>query len=1025
MIVLNFIFTCVKVGLTAVHKRCWKWMAASLMEALLNVWCRCDKHPLGVMAEVLGQKCLLGLCVLFTWLVLFHLLVNIWLLCVFTSLLVVLGGWLGSQAILESNSVIHLERFITLEQIPSTVEDEHHLDQEIHNSVRKIIRDFVCSWYKTVSSESAFEKEVQEAMISMGMELKMRAKQLDRKRLTQRILEIFGCHLQDYLQAKELVAQQQMSPPTKANNDREKLWQAYSRVSAPHCVMTSESVQINYTRALVDLLLHVLVPPPHLETGTGRYVVGELITCNVLLPLFAKLSDPDWLNLFMIDIFGSCSKSREMIGDKTLDLSVPLPSAKLQLTLPQETTYAYQSNADVPSPKPLTERDIFGAMVLPELSMHDGADSEEVYCQQNNVKEEESQTVINSLSGMNSNPFYQENDSDLDSSLADYKLNSIDSLDMGGQEDGMDDQEKECGIKSSNGQDLEALCSNQLDVFCPTVSMNSETSQHPNGLLERTTENTPIGSLQNLESESSFSLANQARELPLVVEPVGNTNEVTVISPLHGSSPLPTFSFEPLSSPDGPIIIQNLRITGTITAKEHRGTGSHPYTLYTIKYETAMDCENPGRGHPCSEDGDTPHLGFESPSSVHPVAYHMVNRRYSEFLNLQARVEERTELKKLIKGVKGPKKIFPDMPFGNMDSDKIEARKGMLETFLKHLCAIPEIANSEQMQEFLALNTDARIAFVKKPFIVSRIDKIVVNAIVDTLKTAFPRSEPQSPTDENEGEMDGGKLDTDKKSRSRLKFSSKSIPFMNGSDVRPTVLFSSDQTHTVFNGMSLEDLQNFIDKEENLSLTSLPKCGNDTIVIQDGNCQHDSAVRKQILGHGTAEMALADVALNIMCLLMREQWSWLCTENIQRTIRLLFGTLINRWLDVSVANLTCTRYWVHYLQVIQESVWPGGVLPTSPQIERSQQQKDDTKKQALHCLMSLLPDVVTDFLSSEKYKLSWEIVLDSFQNPYINRHLVYSICDLLLEFLVPELPEQSFQRSLLQSLSKNPEKLLA
>uniref|UniRef100_A0A3Q2Y1W6 Sorting nexin 19 n=1 Tax=Hippocampus comes TaxID=109280 RepID=A0A3Q2Y1W6_HIPCM len=864
------------------------------------------------MAEVLGQRCLLGLCVLFAWLVLFHLLVNIWLLCVFTSLLVVLGGWLGSQAILESNSVIHLERFITLEQIPSTVEDEHHLDQEIHNSVRKIIRDFVCSWYKTVSSESGFEKEVQEAMISMGMELKMRAKQLDRKRLTQRILEMFGCHLQDYLRAKELVAQQQMSPHTKANSDREKLWQAYSRVCAPHCVMTSESVEINYTRALVDLLLHVLVPPPHLETGTGRYVVGELITCNVLLPLFAKLSDPDWLNLFLIDIFGSCNKSREMIGDETLDLSVPLPSAKLQLNVPQETTYAHQSNADVPSPKPLTERDIFGDMVLLELSMHDGADSEEVDCQQNNVKEEESQTLINSLSGINSNPFYQENDSDLDSSLADYKLNSIDSLDMIGQEDGMDDQEKECGIKSSNGQDLEALCSNQLDVFCPTVSMNSETSQHPNGLLERTTENTPIGSLQNLESESSFSLANQARELPLVVEPVGNTNEVTVISPLHGSSPLPTFSFEPLSSPDGPIIIQNLRITGTITAKEHRGTGSHPYTLYTIKYETAMGCENPGR-----------------------VAYHMVNRRYSEFLNLQARVEERTELKKLIKGVKGPKKIFPDMPFGNMDSDKIEARKGMLETFLKHLCAIPEIANSEQMQEFLALNTDARIAFVKKPFIVSRIDKIVVNAIVDTLKTAFPRSEPQSPTDENEGEMDGGKIDTDKKSRSRLKFSSKSIPFMNGSDVRPTVLFSSDQTHTV-------------------------------------------------TGTGAAEMALADVALNIMCLLMREQWSWLCTENIQRTIRLLFGTLINRWLDVSVANLTCTRYWVHYLQVIQESVWPGGVLPTSPQIERSQQQKDNTKKQALHCLMSLLPDVVTDFLSSEKYKLSWEIVLDSFQNPYIN-----------------------------------------
>lgn len=43
---------------------------------------------------------------------------------------------------------------------------------------------------------------------------------------------------------------------------------------------------------------------------------------------------------------------------------------------------------------------------------------------------------------------------------------------------------------------------------------------------------------------------------------------------------------------------------------------------------------------------------------------------------------------------------------------------------MQQLCAIPESAYSEEMQEFLALNTDARIAFVKKSF-VSRIDKVI------------------------------------------------------------------------------------------------------------------------------------------------------------------------------------------------------------------------------------------------------------------------------------------------------------
>ncbi|XP_050921318.1 sorting nexin-19 isoform X2 [Lates calcarifer] len=947
------------------------------------------------MAEVLGQRTLLGFGVVLAWLVLFHLLVNIWLLCVFTSLLVVLGGWLGSQAVLESNSVVHLERFITLEQVPPSVEDDHHLDREIHNTVRKIIRDFVTSWYSTVSSESGFETEIEEAMISMAMELKKRAKQVDRKELTQRILDLFGCHLQDYIRAKELVTEQQTPITAKWSGESAQLWKAYSTVTTPHLAMTNDAVELNYTRAVVDLLLHVLVPLPHLETRTGRFVVGELITCNVLLPLIAKLSDPDWLNILLTEIFGKSSNLQELSTSEPPTSSPPLPSppAESELAPLQDTAQVPQKYTEVPAAGAETEIHETG---IPDLAAYDVFDSEEVDCPQNNIEEEETTRPFleHYMRGSKSNPFYQENDSDLDSPLADHKQSSTDFLVMIGQEEGLCDRQKECTTSvENNGVDLEDACPCPVVGSCPDVMVNSE---HPNDYgpsVVRTAEGTPsISSLQDLEREGGSPSVNPIKDPLLGVEPtgLGNPNELSVVSPLQGSSPMPSFSFEPLSSPDGPVIIQNLRITGTITAKEHRGTGSHPYTLYTIKYETAMGYENPQSVQPGSEDAEVVQTSCENPSCIQPVAYHMVNRRYSEFLNLQTRLEEKTELRKLIKGVKGPKKIFPDMPFGNMDSDKIEARKGLLETFLKQLCAIPEIANSEEMQEFLALNTDARIAFVKKPFIVSRIDKIVVNAIVDTLKTAFPRSEPQSPTEDNEGEVDGGRISADKKSKSRLKFSSKNIPFMNGSDIRPPVLFSWEQTSTAFNGMSLGDLQAFITEQEKLAFRAEPEREDSPVATQ---CRGylDYSLRRNQSQECASETALAEVALNMLCLLMKEQWSWLCTENIQRTIRLLFGTLINRWLDVSIANLTCKRYWVVYLQVIQEAVWPGGALPTSPQLERSQQQKDITRQQALHCLMRLLPDLVSDMLGSDKYKLSWQTALDSLQDPYINRcsHIVY------------------------------------
>nr|XP_040025806.1 sorting nexin-19-like [Gasterosteus aculeatus aculeatus] len=817
-------------------------------------------EPRSAMAELLGQKSLLGVGVVLAWLLLFHLLVNIWLLCVFTSLLVVLGGWLGSQAVLESNSVVHLERFIALEQFPPSVEDECDLDREIRNTVRKIIRDFVTSWFSTVSSESSFETEVQEAMISMAMELKVRARQLDRKELTLRILDLFGGHLQDYIRAKELASERPQPPAGKWGGEGERLWWAYSTVTAPHPAAgdcdAAAGVQVSYTRAVVDLLLHVLVPSPHLESRTGCFVVGELITCNVLLPLIAKLSDPDWLNGLLIGIFG---EQQEPVAAEPTAPSPPAPATPVESELaPLREEPTPQAEGE---PRP--PRETISEAGTPELAAHDAIDPEEPDGPQSNAEEEEpAPPFLGHYSGDGkSNPFYQENDSDLDSPSADYKRGSTDSLVLVGREDGPFDAQRE----RPDGVDPE-----EPDGFCPRVLVNSEPVGHLNG------------GLRDLHREA-FPSGNPARELLLGVE----HNELSVVSPPQGSSPLATFSFEPLISPDGPVVIQNLRITGTITAKEHRGTGSHPYTLYTIKYETAMGCETPGSAPPGSEDAEFSPAGGENPPAAQQVAFHTVNRRYSEFLNLQTRLEEKNELRRLIKAVKGPKKIFPDMPFGNMDSDKIEARKGLLETFLKQLCAVPEVANSEAMQEFLALNTDARIAFVKKPFIVSRIDKIMVNAIVDTLKTAFPRSEPQSPTEDNDSEVDGGRISTDKKSRSRLKFSSKNVPFMNGSDTRAPLLFSPEPTGTVFNGMSLGDLQAFIAEQEK---TFVPAVSGG----EDGPETRGLGVLSGDNRTKAGEAVLAEVALNLLCVLVEEQWSWLCTENFQRSIRLLFGTLIDR-----------------------------------------------------------------------------------------------------------------------------------
>ncbi|XP_010638393.1 sorting nexin-19 isoform X3 [Fukomys damarensis] len=339
-----------------------------------------------------------------------------------------------------------------------------------------------------------------------------------------------------------------------------------------------------------------------------------------------------------------------------------------------------------------------------------------------------------------------------------------------------------------------------------------------------------------------------------------------------------------------------------------------------------------------------------------------------------------------------------------MDSDRVEARKSLLESFLKQLCAIPEIANSEEVQEFLALNTDARIAFVKKPFMVSRIDKMVVSAIVDTLKTAFPRSEPQSPTEELSEAENESKPQTEgkKASKSRLRFSSSKIaPALNVTETHDRILYCLQESNAESEILSMSGMESFIKKQTEILGMQPTEASEQIPKRYVDSCLSGAAVSAQHLSSSDpgAETELADTALDLILLLFMQQWKWLCTENMQKCLRLVFGTLVQRWLEVQVANLTCPQHWVQYLQLLQESIWPGGVLPKLPRPVRTQEQKVATEKQALQSLMGVLPDFLVEILGVNKCRLSWSLILESVQQPLINRHLIFCLGDIILEFL--------------------------
>lgn len=362
--------------------------------------------------------------------------------------------------------------------------------------------------------------------------------------MTHRVLDLLGCHLRDFLQAQELV-EEQPAPPADLQSA---LWTAYHSLAPSHLAASDPALEVNYARAAVDLLLQVLVAPPRLESPTGRLVVGELITCNILLPFFAKLSDPDWLNGLIVQVCGSPAEPEDPPAPDPPGGAPPTPTELA--TLQEAKRYDSPQTSRVPLAGTETE------MTSSEPAGWDGVCPEEACCPHGTTEED---GVLRSKSNL----FHLENDSEPESPFGDCQQLSTGSPVVIGQEETLPPPE-------NDSLDLDEICPSPGEASCPRLLVNSP----------------PAESLPIFTSGDSCSpLGTPSRDLLLSVDhsPLGNLGELSEVSPLQSSSPGATFSFDPLSSPDGPVLIQNLRITGTITAKEHRGTGSHPYTLYTIK----------------------------------------------------------------------------------------------------------------------------------------------------------------------------------------------------------------------------------------------------------------------------------------------------------------------------------------------------------------------------------------------------------------------------------------------------------
>ncbi|MEE6520084.1 hypothetical protein FKM82_017883, partial [Ascaphus truei] len=126
---------------------------------------------------------------------------------------------------------------------------------------------------------------------------------------------------------------------------------------------------------------------------------------------------------------------------------------------------------------------------------------------------------------------------------------------------------------------------------------------------------------------------------------------------------------------------------------------------------------------------------------------------------------------------------------------------------------------------------------------------------------------------------------------SRLRFpSSKIAPVLSSADAQERILYSLREGNTVSDALSLGSMESYIQKQDTLLRES-------TATYERMSIPNTSEGTKpsihQTLGTGL-ECGLSAVSLEVLWLAMREQWSWLCTDNMQKLTHLLCGSLIQR-----------------------------------------------------------------------------------------------------------------------------------
>ena len=186
--------------------------------------------------------------------------------------------------------------FNRLEEIPKP------LEEGLKKLIENIIRDFIRTWYENVGEGEHFISDTRESLEMLCLEGYKRASQTDSHYLIEQVIVVFHGHLERFNKAMAIVKAK--DPKLRLNiSSSQLLCQTYeSQLSCEPPPLSSPAAELSYLRNVIDSLLAAMIPKDTFSCDTGRFILREILTVQILEPLVQLLTDPDWICQAVTDI---------------------------------------------------------------------------------------------------------------------------------------------------------------------------------------------------------------------------------------------------------------------------------------------------------------------------------------------------------------------------------------------------------------------------------------------------------------------------------------------------------------------------------------------------------------------------------------------------------------------------------------------------------------------------------------------------------------------------------------------------